>query len=183
MKNNTKESKKLKERKSSLNQKQRITVREIYLHYPHKWRKEKITNTVPLPYFPAKEISNHPYALEYQKWKAVVDDILETYVNKLLNGEEFMLPSNLGRIGIYKYKKVKRSMDFNHFKKTGEKVFIDNLHTDGFAPLFKWDKGYTQQVHLKYNRHWKCLPLETFWKKWSNTIMSDFSLIYNFNDL
>jgi nucleoid DNA-binding protein len=171
----------LKEKKNS-KRKKRVTLKEIYLKYPHKWRNLK-SNTIELPYFPASEITNNEYTLSYQDWKKVINSLLECYKEVLVSGNTLLLPHALGRLNIKKYRPKNPRLDFAHYAKTGEKIYHSNLHTDGYCPILYWNYRHNTHAKFKYKRHWSVTFVDTFWNNVSKMIQEDSSIIYNFEEV
>lgn len=79
-------------------------------------------------------------------FKAVIIALNEYYANYAMDtGNLILLPNNLGKFGVRKFKKVRiqkpdgtfnMRMDMNIYKKTGERVYHTNDHTDGNS--FRW---------------------------------------------
>ena len=60
-------------------------------------------------------------------------------------GKVFVLPKKLGAIGIKKYKMPKGFrgiLNYQHFRKTGERVYVKNTHSEQYMATLHWDKSY-----------------------------------------
>jgi nucleoid DNA-binding protein len=168
--------------KKKSKRRKRITLKEIYLKYPHKTRNLK-GNTVELPYFPSSEITDNEYTLSYKEWKKVIKILLDCYKDILISGDSLLLPHSLGRMSIKKYKPKNPRIDFGHYIKTGEKLYHTNTHTDGYCPILYWNYRYNTHAKFKYKRHWRVNFVESFWSIISNKIQEDSSLIYNYEEV
>lgn len=82
---------------------------------------------------------------KYEKYK----EILELYfyeVSKAMIYDHlwYRIPYGGGTIFIIKYKpRVRKSMDYQHWKTTGEIRPHLNKHSNGYQFKFKWKKGYS----------------------------------------
>lgn len=47
-------------------------------------------------------------------------------------GKVFSFPNKLGIFGVFKTKTKAKMIDYNHYKKTGEKVMMRNFHSHGY---------------------------------------------------
>lgn len=163
---------------------QRITLKDLYIGYTHKTY-DTTSNTVPDPYFPKTEISDHAFAMTYIEWATAVriyHDLLLDYL--LTTGKSFKLRSNLGFLQIMKYKPIKHpKVDAKASKEQGREVLFKNNHTQGWSPYVKWLKLYKDGVRLKYKLHWKITFTKKAWSKVSKYIMEDFTRINKYNKL
>ena len=153
----------------------------MYLDYPYKW-KDLTSNTVQLPYFPNSEVTEHEFSLAYNEWMKVVKVLLEEYIETLISGEPLILPHGLGRLTLFKYKRKGSAIDWGHFRKTGEKIYHNNIHTDGYAPILIWNYRVQTKAKFKFKRHWSCRFVDTIWKNISKRIMEDYTIIYNLSE-
>jgi hypothetical protein len=171
----------LKPKKRS-RKKTRTTIKNLYLKYPHKWR-DLESKTIPSPYFPASEVSAHPYAMSYKEWKEAVLVLFEEYMVEMLNGDTIYIPHALGRLSICKYIPKRKSVDLDHLVKTGERIYHDNSHTDGYCPILYWNYRYKTNANFRYKKHWGIDFIQPVWSKISKKIQGDFTLINNFQKL
>lgn len=121
--------------------------------------------------------------MDYRKWRDAVTVLLEEYLNELLEGNTIYIPHALGRLTLCKYKSKKAKLDFDHYHKTGEKIFHDNSHTDGYYPILYWNYRYNTHANFKYKRHWSVTFVDPVWDKISKKLQEDFTLINNFQKL
>lgn len=84
--------------------------------------------------------------VDYDTFKAVIFEYHKLIVDIVLNkSQEFILPFGLGKIYIGKYKPKtltdkSLSYDYGHYKKTGQKIFHLNEHTNGYKFRLFWSK-------------------------------------------
>ena len=69
---------------------------------------------------------------------------------KILKGEDFLMPESLGIIFIAKLKN-QLVFDNIHFCKTGEKIKQYNIKTFGYLYKVMWFKGYRNKLSLNNN--------------------------------
>jgi hypothetical protein len=116
-----------------------ITLKNFYLHYPHKCVPNP--NTIPNPYFPKTEMDcEHKHSLSYAQWSEIVEVILEEVMNYLLRGFNFILPEKLGEWAIVKMK----NKEFRYmFSKDGD-TCNRRLERDmnPYKPFLKWKKWF-----------------------------------------
>lgn len=82
--------------------------------------------------------------------KAIIEQSNLLIGEKILNGEDFLMPESLGIICVIKHKN-QIVYDNIHFCKTGEKVRIYNLKTFGYIYRVMWVKGYKSKQSLNNN--------------------------------
>lgn len=165
--------------------KNRITLKEIYLEYDYKYY-DVTSSTVPIPYFPKKEIKEHKYSLTYKEWKKVVLVYLKYLVLYLMSGKCFDIPFHMGHLCLKKWKPAKKKIDirktmnkYGEINKTlpkGEKkvVYHNNYHTRGYSPLLKWVRD---QKKFPYKWHWRFGLSRKNWELISKELMEDSSMI------
>ena len=78
-----------------------ITLKDIYLKYRYKWY-DINSNTVPNPYFPKSEISDHKYKLSKKEWLVVINTYIDILIEDFINGYDYQIPLGLGNLLIKK---------------------------------------------------------------------------------
>lgn len=84
------------------------------------------------------------YSNSFNLNKAEFLQILRTFIFLLVKsiideGKVYSLPKNLGKLGVIKILgKGKKVIDYNHYNKTGEKVYMKNHHSSGYFAKFYW---------------------------------------------
>jgi len=77
-------------------------------------------------------------------YRNICEEFNEAVAEEILKGNEFKMPGRLGNMRIVKSKTKmnpkKLRIDFNHFNKTGEKIFHLNQHSDGYKVRWYWGK-------------------------------------------
>jgi hypothetical protein len=84
----------------------------------------------------------HNTTLTSREFTAVLECFNTKVLNLLLSGVEVKMPFTTGSMYVVK-KKVNYdhlSLDYGHWRKTGEKLFHTNRHSDGFVAHFHWRK-------------------------------------------
>lgn len=167
-----------------------ITLRHLYLMYDYKWY-DIYSSTVPVPYFPKSEISDHVYKLSFKEWKRIIVSYLKYLLLYLLAGSLFKIPSQLGRLCFRKKKSNGRRVDigrttreFGEINRTLPKekrkfAYFNNHHTAGYTPYIKWLRDTEK---LKYKWHWRFNISKRMWKKISNEIMKNPSIMNKFSN-
>lgn len=64
----------------------------------------------------------------------------------MLTGRIYFLPKSLGNLGIRKFKNKHKILDYQHYRATGEKVFVRNTHSEGFAVKIDWHQYYLKRL-------------------------------------
>jgi hypothetical protein len=103
------------------------------------------------------------YDLSSNEYKDIIDlylDKVTTYVIEKGSNYKFY-----NRLGVLSIRRVKTSMehlkiDYNHYKETGEKLYILNDHTRGFYFRYVWHRGRISNVNL-----YSFIPNRTFLKR------------------
>lgn len=100
--------------------------------------------------------------LKNQVDKALYKQIIKTFNFILMKslietGDTYKLPKKLGTLSIKKFKGGGNRYMMSHYKATGEKIFFNNKHSDGYYARFHWDKtpGY---MRLFSGKFWKYKP-------------------------
>ena len=75
-------------------------------------------------------------------YRDICKDYNKDLVESVVSGSIEALPGNMGEIRIKKFQ-VNLDLlmfDYGHYNKTGEKIFHDNWHSDGFGARWMWHK-------------------------------------------
>jgi hypothetical protein len=108
-----------------------------------------------------KFIEDHP---EYNKkskaplkqkvYQDICKDFNQMLVEELLRGNEYKMPGRLGNLKIVKskmkYNVKNMKIDFGHLRKTGEKIYHLNKHSDGYKARWYWGKKNCMVKHKTY---------------------------------
>lgn len=127
--------------KKCKDRKKYITLMDLYLFYRYKWY-DINSSTVPTPYFPKSEISEHAYKLSKQEWLIIVSTYIEALYQHLLQGYDYQLPLGLGN---FSFRKVKIARDRNE---NPYSEFIVRW-CDGYFPKLVWNK-YQGAAKVKF---------------------------------
>lgn len=157
---------------------------DIYLYYKYKTRNQ-IGNTVPLPYFPKSEITDHKFSLTYPEWRRIITIYTKILTEELFNGFSVEMPNKLGTLSLVKvktssvdYKRTNKYIGNQKGKEDKEFIFHDNLITAGYRLILKWQRRRA----MDYTNIWKFrIPMRTFRKLKSTYIDTRQSPITNFN--
>lgn len=84
--------------------------------------------------------------------KAIIEESNLLIGNKLLSGDDFLVPHNLGIIFIGKFK-TKNVFDYIHFCKTGEFKQQNNIRTYNYLYKIMWFKGLTNKRKQTLNNN------------------------------
>lgn len=160
--------------------KQRITLQELYQKgytYPC-WDLELLNkNIVPRPYVPISKLKcDHEYALDFYKWREIVDTYLKYLLLYLRTGKEFKLPFFMGFLQLRRYKGG--GHDWQYWKKYKVLRKYKNVHTQGYRPVIKWYR-HTKHCRLNKRWHWKIDLTPKAWSEYSDWLMKDFTRINN----
>lgn len=103
--------------------KKTITLTDFYKKYNKEYKKSSL------------ECSSKEY-------KDIVSIILSQIMDKLFKGKSVELPSSLGDLVIGKKRQKKRPIDWKNSKLLGRRVYIDNIHSNGYIYEFTWVKAH-----------------------------------------
>lgn len=135
-----------------------ICASDFYLQYPYKTR--TVTgNTVPIPYFPKEQISDHKHALTYKEYKRILEVYFEILIEKLFTGTILLLPFFLGKMYLLrtKYKKV-------NYKKTKE-IYGSQKGLEEQKFIYHKDLMLNnERLLLKWERKNSRFPNSLYWK-------------------
>lgn len=154
------------------------TVKDLYLFYRYKYY-DSSSSTVPVPYFPKKDISTHEYKLTYKQWKSVVKVYFEVAIESMLTGDEFKIPFTMGRLYLAKIKMPAS------FMPSSDIPFSKHIskYLDGYAIKLRWDKTFRKnkpgRVMFKNKSMFSVyVPKSTYFKKILHKIYEDRSILY-----
>lgn len=164
-----------------------ISNKELYLGYRYKWY-DATSNTVPKPYFPKKEISNHQYKLSFKEWNTIVDCYIEVLLEYLREGNLYTIPQGLGLLRLVKYKS--RYIDYHKGRKAlaegkiekGTFISRENYNLDGYTFRLKWHRNSTNNVVFRNKYMYNMYLLRTTFKKLFYYYMEDKSRIYTISN-
>jgi len=151
----------------------RIILEDIYLQYPYKDVDVK-ENTVPKPYVPYDQISDHKWKLTYKEWKKIISIYLREWLKYLMTGQRYKLDNKLGDVQIMKYKPKKKRLNLGATLKTGKKVYHNNLHTNNYCPIFIWHR---EHVRFPFKWHWRFRLTKKAFGIISDNLKEDFTAI------
>lgn len=109
----------------------------------------------------AEELSTRHIHAGYQKqYSEKIDiklfrNVLEEFNRRMMqvvhDGHMAHLPFKMGQVYIEKRKLnfEHLKLDYGHWRKTGEKLFHTNRHSDGFQAYYHWRKDYMTIPHNK----------------------------------
>lgn len=118
-------------------------VYQIYLRDNQDLIKNKYANST------TKPINN---VLFYKLWKEYIQEWMRLMVYK---NETYTMPFGLGNIGIVKFRpklsnpRTKLCMDYQKWRKTGQKIFLLNEHRDGMRYRIRWARSGARPITNK----------------------------------
>jgi hypothetical protein len=117
-------------------------------------KSEKVTANRSYKTYPYRKASlKSKHYLSKREYHKVVRAVNESMLEYCLEtGMEAYIPSSMGSYQIFKFKPVKPKIDVGHLMKTGQKIYHENMHTDGFAVEFRWQKNW--KTGFKGKRMW-----------------------------
>lgn len=151
-------------------------LKDVYLGYSHKWMDVK-SNTIPVPYFSRKEISNHEFKLSYKEWKVIIESYLKNLFLYIFDGNVFPIPHGLGFLSLTKTKR--KMIDRKASAKVKSPVARKMLHTYGHKPRLYWN---TKRSDLRYKSFYKFLLVRPLWSKMMDLYEEDGSQILKLKD-
>jgi len=135
--------------------KKSVTIKDMWKEYEYKF-------ILHHPFYIASKFTFYDILKEYNELRTQLL-IEQGYTSKNKNG--------LGDFFIAKIKgRKKKYVDYQHWKKTGEITFLENLHTDGYYARFYWNKGYT---NIKSKELYSFKPTRTNARKLSKYIQEN----------
>jgi len=89
--------------------------------------------------------NNEGYCVDKKIFLSIINDFYKAVVNNILDGEEFIMPFQLGKIVIYKrkasnFRTVNHYIDWKKTVETGKKVYYLNEHSDGYNYSIEWER-------------------------------------------
>lgn len=151
-------------------------LKDIYLGYTHKWM-DITSNTVPIPYFSRKEISNHEYKLTFKQWKTIIQCYLKNVYEYIVDGNVFPLPNNMGNISITKTKR--KLIDRKKTVKENKLVAVKLLSTYSYKPRIYWNVSRSE---MKNKSFYKLILVRTRWSELMDRYKEDGSQILKLKD-
>lgn len=102
---------------------------------------------------------------DWKMIKFILNETNKLIGSKILEGDEFLMPQNMGVIFVAKLKK-KRVIDYIHWCKTSEIITNHNLETLGYVWKTLWISGnnYAKKKSLNH-RIYKFTPNRWFFKR------------------
>ena len=157
------------------------TLSNIFPLYPYK-KKHASTKTTRPSTTSWEIVDDHELSLTWLEWAKIMRIYLKHLGNFLMSGKAVILPNRMGIFRIYKYKySDKKAIDFNHYRKTGEKVYFQNNHTNGYGPVVKWHrKRYQGSFRRKW--FWMIRFAKTYRTKMAKNYKADPSLLFSYDD-
>ena len=97
--------------------------------------------------------------LDWQTYQKIAKTFNYLLIKTLIEtGDTYKIPKRLGGLTIRKAKGGGRFFANNHYTKTGEKIYFNNKHSDGYYARFHWDKKNSYML-LFSSKFWKFIPL------------------------
>ena len=88
---------------------------------------------------------DNKYQLKENDYKLILRSFYFILKEELIyTGKIYILPKKLGTIGIKKIKmptKFRGVLDYQLFRKTGERRYLKNLHSEQYLATLHWDQG------------------------------------------
>lgn len=141
-----------------------IVISDLYLRYPYKYY-DKDSSTVPFPYFPKDEITDHEYTLSFKQWSTIIKCYIKHVVSRLIKGEDFDIPQHLGTLGFRKAKRAKKKIDIQRTIKLygeenknlprGEKKLAYLPYKDIFAKHSFYLNWMRLNKNFRFKWYWK----------------------------
>lgn len=139
-----------------MNRTYHTTIHDLWDDYPHK---DKITKS---------------------KFKKIIQTANYLTVKQAIyTGEGYVLPKRCGIFSVRKGKTKasrKKYIDFNHFRKTGEKIYHRNKHSEGWFAKFQWTLAYPLSV-IKNHQFYKFKPSKVHKSNLAKAIREDNTII------
>lgn len=104
------------------------------------------------------EIEDSP--LDKNTYTSIINNYFEEIMELIRTDRlEFRFPGQLGTVLLVTRKVNNNNLqiDFKHYNKTGEKVYLFNDHSNGKYALYKWYKGRDNNL-FKYKKYYNFVP-------------------------
>ena len=111
--------------------KKKTSTTDFYLFYPYKIT--PVNGTVPKPYYPKSEYTNHKYTLGLPEWRNIIEIYLNNVKEYLIKGKEFQIPVKAGSLKLHK---LKNKNPYKDYKLNSELTFSWCEYT----PFLEWYK-------------------------------------------
>ena len=153
------------------------TFMDFYEFYPYR-KNPSFSATIPVPYVKKELVSDHKYSLTYKEYLAIMLDIVDLIIERLIIGEKWTIGSAIGELQLVK-KKCKTFVDRIKSGKEGKVVKSSRNGYDNYMIFAEWERLYFP-VQNKWLWRFKILPaiLRGIYLK-SDT---DYTYIYKFRD-
>lgn len=156
----------------------KITLIDIYYHYPNKKNILHASNVVPKPFVKQSECTDNHLSTDWYEWKEVISAYIEKLKQYLEDGNSIELGSKLGAFYLVKLKTTK-FVDFKKSKEAGKVIKFTKSSADNYFIMTSWAKG---KVSLKLKSFWR-IRLNRGWvRSMYKACESDFSKIYKLRD-
>ena len=164
----------MKTEKTKTPVKKYISLIELYLHYRYKWYNIN-SNTIPIPYFPKTEISEHKYKLSKQEWVKIIYAYVDLLIELIIQGETIQLPLGLGYLQM-----IKRKVKYDRLEGDYARFIMDRL--DGYSPKVTWLKSVTNHNIVFKNKSMFSIVMikNVYLNKVIKALKADRSLIYRY---
>jgi hypothetical protein len=110
-----------------------------------KISKQPTQNSNYLSFFDVYKAYTNKFGLSELDYKLIIRSFFFILKDEMIQtGKVFILPNKLGTFGIKKIKmpvKFRGILDYQHFRKTGERRYLKNLHSEQFMATLHWDQG------------------------------------------
>lgn len=92
------------------------------------------------------ETYENPHKITKAQFNLALHTFVFAMIKSIIDeGKVYYLPPKLGKIGITKgTNKGKKILDYDYFKKTGDKKYHKNFHSSGYLARFNWMKDFTR---------------------------------------
>lgn len=169
----------------------RVVLLDLYKKFRHKYRDP---NKRAGHYtFPKKEISSHPYALEFKEWKLIVQVFMKHLFEYLKEGHSWKLPYKMGYWQmfkhktyrhVYNYKKGRELMEQGKLEK-GQFIKERKYFFNGYYPRLIWLKHHSLDIAFSNMTRVKVTLSEEAWESYWKELKDPKTAhkLYNLNDL
>jgi hypothetical protein len=156
-------------------------ISDLFKHYPYKKRHKKnifrpLTKTWTY-------VEDHELSLNWSQWSTFMAIYFKHLFNFVISGRAVKLPNQMGIFRMYKYKypSTHKAVDFDHLQKTGEIIYFQNNHTNGYGPIIKWHRK-KHQGSFRRKWFWMIRFLDTSNARLAKEYKKDPSLLFSYDD-
>lgn len=156
------------------NVKKETSLTDLYLFYRYKPYPKN--NTIPKPYYPKSEYTNHQFSLSLPEWRKIVLTYFNNINLLLLNNKSFQPNFLIGTFSLHKYKKKNVYQRYNINSETLKYSWKNT------CPFLHWDK-FSNYNNLEFSKNFQIKLSEKFNTLIHNNLKDNPDFLDSFTEL